>query len=131
MKFVQAEDDEVVSNRRISENGIVQIVVYPVMYGHRVRIGFCSDPWFYHLDWCGGGNWKDVERLYSIALGILSLREETENCFDDLPTKSSIKPFYLDDDFIKIITEKAGDFQLIELIKPERKPNPLYDLFTS
>ena len=85
------------------------------MYGWRVRAGLCRDLWGTQLDWCGGGNWKDVERLYSLLYGILLQREETDDCLDDLPRCSIIKPFYKDHDFVRAVGDKAGDFKLLKL----------------
>lgn len=116
MIFKSAPDDPFNSliHRLVSENELVEIAVYRVLYGWRVRAGFVGSP-FVELDWCGGGNWKDVERLYSLCLAVLSKREEGLDCFKELPMCSSVKPFYLDLDFVKLVSEKAGDFELINL----------------
>lgn len=121
MKLEIAPDDlhsTMLFHRRVSENGLVEMGVYRVMFGWRVRAGFvgkmsCA------LDWCGGGNWTDVERLYSLCFSILSNKQENYQCFDDLPPISMIKPFYLDHDFVKIVGEKAkcdsDEFKLFTL----------------
>ena len=106
------------TTRLSSENDVVHIGTFRVMYGWRVRAGFCKESYGMRLDWCGGANWKDVERLYSLLYAILSSREESDDCFDDLPGCSHIKPFYKDHDFLRIVGEKAGDFELMELEVP-------------
>lgn len=92
--------------------------VYPVLYGFRVRAGYCTEDGC-SLDWCGGGNWKDVERLYSLCKAVLEKREETPrrviDVFDGLPGWSIIKPFFKDKEFVRIVGEQAGNFQLISL----------------
>ena len=110
------DPDTMMSHRLVSKNGLVEMGVYRVMYGFRVRAGFVGDMGCV-LDWCGGGNWKDVERLYSLCAAILSQKEESKNCFDGLPYWSTIKPFYNDEDFVRKVGEEAGEFTLISLDK--------------
>lgn len=93
--------------------------VYRVLFGFRVRCGMTSDKMCCALDWCGGANWKDVERLYSLCLGILSQKDENNFSFMGIPTVSSIKPFYLDEKFVSIVGKLAGDFELLTLTQPE------------
>jgi len=127
MKFSPAPDDPEITgqfHRLVSENGVIAIGVYRVMYGFRVRAGKAKDLMGCTLDWCGGGNWQDVERLYSLAVSILSQREESPSCFDGLPTCSEVKPFFLDECFTKTLAEAAGpDLELIKL--PPPPPHPL------
>lgn len=111
---------------RVSEGGGVHIGVHRVIYGFRVRAGYRGDLLGCYCDWCGGANWKDVERLYSLCLAILSQREEPgdnwrqANVFEGLPPVSSIKPFYLDEEFTKTVGELAGpNLELISLMRPE------------
>lgn len=116
MKFKSAPEDAYnkMFHRHVSENELVEIGVYRVAYGWRVRAGFLGDPCVC-LDWCGGGNWADVERLYSLCFAVLLKREENIHCFEGLPSHSMIKPFYLDLDFVQIVGKEAGDFQLMTL----------------
>jgi len=68
------------------------------------------------LDWCGGGKWPDVERLYSLCFAILSNKAENRECFDDLPHYSTVKPFFLDHSFTKTVVEMASkNFELMTL----------------
>lgn len=121
MKFITQPDSEETgwSNYRISEGGTVHLGVCRVMYGFRVRCGMTRDKWGCSLDWCGGANWKDVERLYSLCLGVLAQRDESNFSFDGIPGVSAIKPFYLDEKFVKIVGKLAGDFELVTLTQPE------------
>lgn len=119
MKLLDAEGDEHMSHRLISENKIVHMFVHRVMYGYRVRAGFVADDWGVILDWCGGGDWKNVERLYSLTKAILLKRPEDRSCFKGLPTFSKVKPFHLDEEFVRIVGREAGEFELISLVQPE------------
>ena len=114
LKTTFDDPDTMLFHRLESENGLIEMGVYRVMYGHRVRAGFigkmCCE-----LDWCGGGNWKDVERLYSLCQAILLKREESKTCFDGLPSCSEIKPFFNDPKFVKVVFREAGDFKLVSL----------------
>jgi hypothetical protein len=130
MKFLETQHDpgSVWSdwmNYRRSEGGGVHLGVYRVMYGFRVRAGYTGDLMGCTLDWCGGANWKDVERLYSLCLAILSQKEEpgekwrNAEVFRGIPPHSNVKPFYNDPDFVQKVCELAGsDFELLTLEKP-------------
>lgn len=112
-------------HRLASENGVIYVGVYRVMYGFRVRAGRSRDEIGCALDWCGGGDWSNVERLYSLAVAILSQRDESDECFEGLPTVSKIKPFHLDEKFTKTLIEAAGpNFEMIKL-----GPPPPLDVF--
>jgi hypothetical protein len=105
-------------HRLVSENQYAHMGVMRVAYGYRVRAGWCSDRAGVHLDWCGGGNWADVQSLYTILANILSRRAENEDCFDGLPPHSEVKPYFLDADFLmkvgSVITLPLQKFQLQE-----------------
>jgi hypothetical protein len=102
MHFNEAEDDD--NNklfcRRVSEGGTVEIGVYRVMYGYRVRAGFVGDM-SCRLDWCAGANWIEVESLYTMCLQILMGREESSSCFADIPPCSTVKPYRNDHEFLR------------------------------
>lgn len=123
MKLEPKDDDDAgradLIHRLESENGLVEMGVYRVMYGWRVRAGFSGYPCC-ELDWCAGSQWKNVEQLYSLCYAILTLREESRNCFEGLPTCSRTKPFYMDREFIVTVSALAGsDCNLIKLKDPE------------
>lgn len=118
MKLIKAEDDPIkgLFLRMISENNLVEIGVYKVIFGFRVRGGFVDDKFSVVLDWCCGSDWSNVQRLYSILASILSKREENRHCFKDLPPFSKIKPFFMDEEFTKIVLSFCDkNFELIEL----------------
>lgn len=94
-------------NRLVSENDLIEMGTYRVMYGHRVRSGFVGSPGV-ELDWCGGGNWADVERLYSLMYAVLTRIPETQECFDNVPHWSTVKPFFLDLEFVGKVMNLAG-----------------------
>lgn len=117
MNFKPIEDEDYLHCLE-SETGLVRIGIWRVLFGFRVRAGIgdvtCD------IDWCAGNKWKDVERLYSICLSILSQRKEDKNCFEGIPSFSRIKPFYLDKDFVETITKLSGsDLKLMKLKKPD------------
>lgn len=116
MKLISADDFNELLYRQVSENNLIEMGVYRVLFGWRVRAGFCGQA-YCQLDWCAGNNWKDAERLYSLCHAILLQREENKDCFDGLPTISKVKPFFNDLEFLKIVTEAAGNFELLQLEK--------------
>lgn len=93
----------------LSENKLVFMGVYPVLYGWRVRAGFHFRS--YMIDWCGGGDWSAVETLYNLCRRILEQRPEDLNCFDGLPVCSRRKPFYNDIPFVIQLGTAAGTFE--------------------
>ncbi len=104
MQFNEAEDDH--NNklfcRRVSEGGTVEIGVYRVMYGYRVRAGFIGTLSCI-LDWCAGGNWIEVESLYTMCLHILESRTEDQSCFSGIPSHSTVKPYRNDHEFLRTV----------------------------
>ena len=117
LKTAQTDPETMLFHRLISENELIEMGVYRVLYGHRVRAGFIGRMWC-QLDWYGGDNWKDVERLYSLCQAILLKRDEGKECFDDLPPCSEVKPFFNDPKFVKAVFREAGEFTLISLPRP-------------
>ena len=117
MELISVEDDEDkgLTYRKESKSGLIEIGVFRVMFGWRVRAGFVNSFGGCELDWCAGGNWNDVERLYSLCLAILSKRDENHECFKGIPLYSQIKPFYMDRSFLEIVSKEAGDFELLKL----------------
>lgn len=118
MNLLPAEGDEFMTHRLVSENDVAHMFVYRAIYGWRVRAGFTDDMWGVRLDWCGGSNWKDVERLYSLTKAILTNRVEDRNCFNNLPICSMVKPFFLDEEFTEIVVKAAGECELVTLEQP-------------
>lgn len=118
MNLSTATDDDSLMHRLVSENGLIHMGIYRVIYGFRVRAGFVRSSGFC-LDWCGGGNWDDVQRLYSICRAILLKRLEDRECFKDLIPYSQVKPFYNDFEFLEHLVEKSGEFEMVKLPVPE------------
>ena len=101
--------------KRSSPSGLVNMAIYPVIFGWRVR-GWLSSNFCCSLDWCAGDSQGDVERLYSILFNILSHREEDTNAFNDLPMVSSVKPYFNDDEFVvNVMSKVTAPFELIKL----------------
>lgn len=118
MEFKSSEPTENFIFREISENEIVEIGVYPVLFGFRVRAGFIKND-FFHIDWCCGNNQFVIERMFTILKLILEKREEDAYCFRLLLPNSKIKPFYNDPDFViwlsKYIPENLKEQKLPDL----------------
>lgn len=99
MKLNSAPDSEYYFERLVSEDGKIEIGIYPVMFGYRVRAGFI-DAFCSEIDWCGGADQTQVELLYSIAKNII----EHQGDFTNMLMSSEIKPFYNDTEFTSHIT---------------------------
>lgn len=118
MELRRAPDDPNTgwTHTMVSEHFVVHMGVYRVFYGWRVRAGYVLDTGGCSLDWCAGGRWQDVERLYSLCAAILSRRNEDGDVFAGIPRFSRVKPFYKDDDFVRSVGELAGEgFELLNL----------------
>lgn len=112
MKFIEAEDD-IAANlfcRRVSENGLVEIGVARVLFGYRVKAGFCGSL-IYAIDWCAGAQWHHVESLYTMCINALSARDESKSCFQGIPGCSRIKPYFNDEQFIKDVASLIPETQ--------------------
>lgn len=90
------------TNRLISDCGRVEIGVYRVMYGYRVRAGYV-DSLRAELDWCAGAYLTDLWCLFNMALAILSQRDSGPECFKGIPRHSQVKPYYKDAEFVDAI----------------------------
>jgi len=115
IKFIPAEDSEVYQ-RLVSEDGKIEMGIYPVMYGYRVRAGYVGSMCC-ELDWCGGDDQSQLELLYSICKNIL----ESKGNFSNIPIRSEIKPFYKDAEFVEVINSLTT--KPLEIVKLE----PLYE----
>lgn len=110
MKFHKAPPTEDLFLRVVDETNTIQIGIYPVLFGYRVRAGYVDDKWGVNLDWCGGDRIEYITWLYLALILILSQREP-ENCFEGLPPVSQIKPYFNDLPFFNKIIDccKGGD----------------------
>lgn len=90
------------------------MAIHPTIFGWRVR-SWAEDT-HCTIDWCGGADQHDVERLYSILYNILSHREESKEALDDLPTCSKVKPYINDAEFLSdILNRLTAPFEIIKL----------------
>ena len=110
MKKIEDDNEAHLFERLISDDGKIEMGIYPVIFGYRIRAGY-SGYMHYEFDWCGGDDQSQVELLYSIAKNIL----ENKNSFDGVPMCSRVKPFYKDKEFIKHIESLVT--QPLEIVK--------------
>ena len=108
----QVEDNDLYQ-RLVTDDGRIEMGIYPVIFGYRVRAGYV-DRMSYELDWCGGDKQEDLELLYSIMKNIL----EKNNSFTGVPMKSTIKPFYNDHLFVDFINSLVTKPLEIVKLKP-------------
>lgn len=102
-------------HRLSDENEKIEMGIYPVMFGFRVRAGFFDYP-VVELDWCCGGNLKFLNDMYfSLAIHLDSIDEKEFNpvrFFKSLPGLSRVKPAHKDPDFMNKL-EEIIDFKPI------------------
>lgn len=106
LKLLPAPDDPLVSGlhqRLVSENSLVEMGVYPVLYGWRVRAGFVGNH-ASEIDWCCGDRLNQIWSHYTAIYLFLRRRPEDRDCFEGLPRTSEIKPCWKDEEFEKKLT---------------------------
>ncbi len=117
MNLISADDDlfNLYFQKKTSATGLVNMALYPVIFGWRVR-GWLSTGHCCHIDWCAGGEQGEAEKLYSMLYNILSSREEDEHAFDNLPEASRKKPYYYDSYFVAAVARNlVAPFELLKL----------------
>jgi len=102
MKFIEAPDDRrnLLFHRMVSEHGLVEVGIHPVLFGYRVKAGFVGSGWS-EIEWCAGGNAAVVSGLRQACLHILSTRSEHRECFAVIPRMTEVKPFFRDMEFMQ------------------------------
>lgn len=115
MQFHKTDDatDKGLICRSLSSEGLVEVGIFRVMFGFRVRAGFTAGgvtPYDdCRIDWCGGDNWSAIQMLRRACIEILSQREEDRHCFDDIPSITDVKPYFYDRDFLQyVVTALPG-----------------------
>jgi hypothetical protein len=113
MKLIKSRDNENYYERLVSDDGSIEMGVYPVMFGYRVRAGFVGRM-SCEIDWCGGAEQKQVEALYAIAKNII----ERKGNFINVPIASKMKPYYNDIDFIMRLGQLTKEPVIPVKLKP-------------
>jgi len=91
--FQDAEDTEELVCRIVQ--GPIEIGVWPVLFGYRVRAGF-EGRMSYEVDWCAGQSYICLNGLYWTLRDILASRQHAPNPFAGIPGTSLVKPVFLD-----------------------------------
>ena len=102
MIFKPAEPNINWAYREVSDGNFIEIGIYPVLYGMRVRAAFVGNQWS-DIDWCCGLNQQTMNYAFSLLKYVLGQREENRDAFKGLPTHSRIKPFTSDLEFLAIL----------------------------
>lgn len=93
--------------RQESTCGKVEIGVWPVMFGYRVRAGFtgslCCE-----LDYCCGDNDIHVGFIYNYVKNIMEQQEVSRDMFRIFP-RQNIKPFFKDAENYEKFCSLAND----------------------
>ena len=116
MNWRPATEQEFLMVRQVSSDKRIEMGVYPVIYGARVRCGFVGSM-SCHIDWCAGSNDISLKILYSLCYKIIGDRLDLEDAkiFEGIPGFSDIKPWTRDVDFTNRLASLAGPFDIIEL----------------
>lgn len=106
MKLISTTDDSntMLTQRLVSEHGLVEIGIYRVIFGWRVRAGFVGRPWC-QIDWCCGNDPGQLWSHYVALTLLLRRRDETDDCFRGIPECSAVKPCFKDVEFEQRLTD--------------------------
>lgn len=105
---LRAEDDTTNGLLLRLTDGRVEMGLYPVLFGWRVRGGMVGDGWC-HCDWCCGADPLVVFVGYNLMRRLL----EGGVSLMELPGSSRIKPFNNDDEFVdklQGLLERVGGY---------------------
>ena len=112
MNFMKAEDTENYMERRVSENGVWEFGIRPVLFGYRVAFG-PNNTCFYSYDYCCADKPDLLKATHHALLRILESfpEEATEHeILAELPEWNR-RPIDQDDCFenlLKLYKEKVG-----------------------
>ena len=116
-KFRKADDNEGLifrKTRKVAHLPEIEIGVFPVMFGYRVRVGMVGS-WTMELDYCAGPKQEDVEQVYSLTIAILNKNMDKIKEGDFMPAitkgfpKQDVKPMFNDPDCFIALAKEAGD----------------------
>lgn len=102
------DDTENLICRRVSPDGLVEMGVFPVLFGFRVRAGWTADRLMCQWDWCAGDGDDQLRALYGQCLNLLThyyVPGEQPSVFDRFPETSEVKPWYRDLEFSRRLRE--------------------------
>jgi hypothetical protein len=115
-KFRNVDDNENFIFRRARQVGTlpkIEIGVYPVMFGYRIRVGIVGS-WAVELDYCAGAQQEDVENIYSLTLAVLNNNmdglqptDRIRDIFEGFP-RQDVKPMFNDPECFNELTKVAG-----------------------
>lgn len=105
MTLIKAEENELL-DRYVSDDMQIEIGIYKVLFGWRVRVGKIGD-YMYSIDWCCG----DKLALVIFTHGLVKRLIE-ENYLNLLPGFSMVKPWTKDPDFILKIKPYCKELEI-------------------
>lgn len=123
-QFRNVDDNENYIYRRVRKVGTlpkIEIGVYPVMFGYRIRVGMVGS-WAVELDYCAGAQQEDVENIYALTMAVLNKNmnkiqpfHRIRDIFEGFP-RQDVKPMFNDPDCFNELTKAAGkDVEKVEL----------------
>lgn len=105
MEFKKTEDTPHYYHRMVM--GRIEMGVYPVMFGWRVRAGYIGSV-FIELDWCCGDRPGFVWGTYCMLKELLERGIKME----DLPGRSHVKPWSHDPEFMSRVYKHNAKLEI-------------------
>ena len=109
MKWTKENMDHDGSFHRIVSDTGLEVCVYPVLFGFRVRSG-TAGMGFYELDYCAGADHKAVEAIYQMVVAVL----DKYGKYDVFPFQRR-KPMYNDPGCAAELVRLSAGSVLIEV----------------
>lgn len=106
--------------RLVSGDGRVEMGLWPVMYGVRIRAGYVGSM-SCEIDWCMGDNKAMLTIFYHLLKNYLQALPDGVAPFAGVPGSSRIKPAWNDQAFIKELAEKLNQPTLTTILPDHEK----------
>ena len=108
MKFVKAKDNEDLFFRHVSDDGKLEIGIWRVLFGFRIRCGFVGEG-YCCLEYCCGDSEDLVAKMFhTLKVAVEKVNPQTPVDFDEAFPVQSKKPIFLDPECFKAIVVLAG-----------------------
>ena len=107
----RVKDDEKNCMYFIHSDGTIEIGIYPVLFGFRIRVGYVGSS-FLSVDYCAGDRQYHIEEIYSMVLHILKTQDTQD--LDVFPS-FKVKPIFNDRECIEKLRQMSEGFEWITI----------------
>jgi hypothetical protein len=112
-EIVKTDIKDGIFYREVCAERKVEICVYRVMYGYRVRVGYVGDQCYY-LDYCAGAQHERVEELFARVKHVLSNYEPEQLGIIRWPNQNT-KPIFNDALCYDQLSSISADYEEMDI----------------